>query len=515
MFSFNTPHTPPTAKEDDLSFLRLIRSRRVGPATFHRLIAEHGSIAAALAALPDIAGEAGIEGYEPCSEAAAAAELAAGRKAHARLIRYDAPEYPPLLREVADAPPAIWVKGNAAILLRPALAIVGARNASSLGLRMARGMAGALAEAGIVTVSGLARGIDSAAHEASLKGGTIAVMAGGIDEIYPSENRVLAASICDRGCLVSEQPPGLEPFARHFPLRNRIISGLGHGVVVVEAAVKSGSLITARNALDQGREVLAVPGHPVDGRAGGCNQLIRDGAILVRNAEDVIEALPSLQAALFNAAEKDLSTISGYSSSQSGSGQPRTDGCQNRAAAEAKPSEDASRQKSPKIERPEPDKDDAGSAHHMPSQAVPSQAMTRPEPGRQDPPTASPRFPGPPPLAIHPAPQAPDKAPVAYAMIRENGPGSPAKLTRIPGKLDHLQAPAGAAGQAHPARRGRTGATSRIETQVLARLSPSPTDENSLIRDLGLPASVLAPVLVQLELSGRLMRLPGGRLALT
>ncbi len=269
LFSFNTPHTPLTAKEDDLTFLRLIRSRRVGPATFHRLIAEHGSAAAALDALPDIARQAGIDDYQPCPESVVLAELKAGQKSGARLIRCDAPDYPALLRDIADAPPVIWVKGNPAALGRPAVAVIGARNASSLGLRMARGLTGALADMGVVTVAGLARGIDSAVHEASLKTGTIAVMAGGIDVIYPVDNKVLAATICDRGCLVTEQPPGVEPVARHFPLRNRIISGLSHGVVVVEAAVKSGSLITARDALDQGREVMAVPGHPVDGRAGG------------------------------------------------------------------------------------------------------------------------------------------------------------------------------------------------------------------------------------------------------
>ncbi|SDD23836.1 DNA processing protein [Paracoccus isoporae] len=294
LFSFNTPHTPPTAREDDPTILRLIRSRRVGPASFHRLIAEHGSAGAALAALPEIAGRAGIEAYAPCSEAAAAAELRAGHRAGARLLRFDDADYPPLLRQIADAPPVLWIKGNAAILRDPSIAVIGARDASSLGLRMARGLARGLAERGLRIVSGLARGIDSAAHEASVKTGTIAVMAGGIDVIYPRENRVLAATICDRGCLISEQPPGLAPVARHFPLRNRIISGLAHGVVVVEAAPRSGSLITARNALDQGREVLAVPGHPVDGRAGGCNQLIRDGAILVRNADDVLAALPEL-----------------------------------------------------------------------------------------------------------------------------------------------------------------------------------------------------------------------------
>ncbi|MFV0292785.1 MAG: DNA-processing protein DprA [Paracoccus sp. (in: a-proteobacteria)] len=398
MFSFNTPHTPPTAKEDDLTFLRLIRSRRVGPATFHRMITEHGTTQAALDALPEVARKAGVGDYEPCAEAIAAAELKAGRKAHARLIRYDSPDYPPLLREIHDAPPVIWVKGNIQALQRPTLAVIGARNASSLGLRMARSMASALTKAGIVVTAGLARGIDSAAHEASLQFGTIAVMAGGVDHVYPSENRVLAASICAQGCLISEQPPGLAPFARHFPLRNRIISGLSHGVIVVEAAIRSGSLITARDALDQGRDVLAVPGHPVDGRAGGCNQLIRDGATLVRCAEDVIDALPGLQSVL------------------SGTG-------------------------------------------------------------------------------VNANPARPCKPP---------GPGMPP----VPPQTNQQKQPV------LPLPHHGTTHT-RIETQVLARLSPSPTDENTLIRDIGLPASELAPVLLQLELSGRMTRLSGGRLALT
>ncbi|MDO5642855.1 MAG: DNA-processing protein DprA, partial [Paracoccus sp. (in: a-proteobacteria)] len=265
------------------------------------MIAEHGSAAAALEALPEIARRAGISDYAPCPEAEAEAELRAGARAHARLIRIDAPDYPALLREIADAPPVIWVKGNAGALQRPMLAVIGARDASSLGRRMARGLAGAMAAMGVSVVAGLARGIDTAAHEASVKHGTVAVMAGGVDQIYPSENRLLAAQICDRGCLISEQPPGLAPVARHFPMRNRIISGLGHGVVVVEAAVKSGSLITARAALDQGREVLAVPGHPVDGRAGGCNQLLRDGALLVRHSDDILEAIPALAAPAYPA----------------------------------------------------------------------------------------------------------------------------------------------------------------------------------------------------------------------
>jgi DNA processing protein len=177
------------------------------------------------------------------------------------------------------------------LLARPMVAMVGARNASSLGLRMARRLAEVLGGAGQVVVSGLARGIDAAAHEAALGTGTVAVMAGGVDVIYPPENAGLAAQVAARGCVVSEQPPGLEPQARHFPLRNRIVAGLARAVVVVEAAAKSGSLITARDAADLGRDVLAVPGHPFDARAAGCNMLIRDGATLVRHAADVLEAI--------------------------------------------------------------------------------------------------------------------------------------------------------------------------------------------------------------------------------
>lgn len=193
--------------------------------------------------------------------------------------------------DLSDAPPVLWARGRADLLTTPALALVGARNASSSGGRMARQIARDLGAAGFTTVSGLARGIDRAVHEATLESGTIAVVAGGIDIIYPSENAELTAQIAEQGVILSEQPPGLQPQARHFPKRNRIISGLSQAVIVVEAAAKSGSLITARNALDQGREVLAVPGHPFDARAAGCNLLIRDGATLIRGADDVIAAL--------------------------------------------------------------------------------------------------------------------------------------------------------------------------------------------------------------------------------
>lgn len=272
-------------------WLQLIRSRRVGAVTFHRLMAEHGSAQAALAALPGIARAAGVENYSICPAEVARHELATGRLAGARLLLWGGPDYPRALMDMADAPPLLWVRGRADLLNRAMVALVGARNASSLGLRMARRLAEGLGQGGQVVVSGLARGIDTAAHEAALDSGTVAVMAGGVDVIYPEENAGLAARIAERGCLISEHPPGLQPQTRHFPLRNRLISGLSRAVIVVEAAARSGSLITARTALDQGREVMAVPGHPFDARAAGCNQLLRDGATLVRHAADVAEAL--------------------------------------------------------------------------------------------------------------------------------------------------------------------------------------------------------------------------------
>ena len=221
----------------------------------------------------------------------ALAEIRAARASGARALFMGEAGYPPALMDVEGAPPMLWALGDPALALRPAVALVGARDASSLGLRMARRLAGELAEAGFVVVSGLARGIDAAAHRAALPGGTIAVMAGGADVVYPPENADLAAEVARRGLILSERPMGHEPRARDFPRRNRIVSGLALGLVVVEAAARSGSLITARAALDQGREVLAVPGHPFDARASGCNMLIRDGARLARGAADVIEAL--------------------------------------------------------------------------------------------------------------------------------------------------------------------------------------------------------------------------------
>jgi DNA processing protein len=282
----------PQDQADEIHWLQLIRSRRVGPATFQRLMREYASPAEALAALPGIANAAGVKSYTVFPAEAATQEFRTAKACGARMICLGSKDYPHLLAEIPDAPPLFWAKGQTDLLARPDMvAIVGARNASSLGTRMAKALAHDLAEAGFAVVSGLARGIDTAAHLAAMDGGTIAVMAGGIDYVYPRENAGLAADIATKGLLISEQMMGLVPQARHFPRRTRISSGLCRAVIVVEGAAKSGSLITAREALDQGREVMAVPGHPFDARASGCNNLLRDGATLVRSARDVIEAL--------------------------------------------------------------------------------------------------------------------------------------------------------------------------------------------------------------------------------
>ena len=275
---------------DKLDWLRLYRSRRVGPVTFIRLVREHGSVAAALDILPSIAAAAGVSDYQVVSREIAEKEFIAGQTLGAELLFLGTDDYPPRLATIQDPPPILWALGDPAVALRPSVAFVGARNSSSLGRRMASKLSLDLSNEGYVVVSGLARGIDAEAHKSALKGGTIAVLAGGVDNIYPKENNGLAQEILENGLRVSEMPIGQQPQARHFPRRNRIISGLSQAVLVIEGASKSGSLITAKNALDQGREVMAVPGNPLDGRAAGCNMLIRDGATLIRSAADVIEA---------------------------------------------------------------------------------------------------------------------------------------------------------------------------------------------------------------------------------
>jgi DNA processing protein len=274
---------------EQLDWLRLIRSENVGPVTFYQLLARYGSAAAALDALPDLARRAGRQRpLTICGKPAAERELAALARAGARLVAWGEPDYPALLAAVDDAPPLLSLRGDATLLRRPAIAVVGARNASANGRRFARDMALQLGARGLAVVSGLARGIDAAAHQGALPTGTIAVLAGGVDIVYPEENRELHELIAERGALLAEMPVGTEPQARHFPRRNRIISGATLGVLVVEAALRSGSLITARFALEQGREVFAVPGSPLDPRCRGPNDLIRRGAILTETADDVI-----------------------------------------------------------------------------------------------------------------------------------------------------------------------------------------------------------------------------------
>jgi len=278
-----------------LAWLRLIRAENVGPVTFRELINHYGGAEAALAALPTLSlrGGRGRPVRIP-TRAEAEAELAVASRAGARLVALGEAGYPPLLANIEAPPPLLYVKGVAALLERPVIAIVGARNGSAAGQQMTRLIADGLGRQGLVIASGLARGIDGAAHRAALERGTVAVVAGGIDVIYPPEHAELTAEIGRRGLIISELPPGFQPRGVDFPRRNRIISGMAHALVVVEAARRSGTLITARFAAEQGREVLAVPGHPLDPRAEGTNRLIREGATLVTSAADVIEAVMPL-----------------------------------------------------------------------------------------------------------------------------------------------------------------------------------------------------------------------------
>lgn len=281
---------------EKIAALRLIRTENVGPVTYNRLIDRFGTAEKALAALPDLAARGGkSQPLKPFPAAEAEREIEKIRKHGAQLIVRGDAGYPALLAEVEDAPPVITVFGHANLLSKPSLGVVGARNASLTGRRIAESFSQRVSAAGYVIVSGLARGIDSAAHQASLDGGTVAVVAGGIDVVYPPENKKLYDMISERGAIVAESPFGTEPIARHFPRRNRIISGLSLGVLVVEAAEKSGSLITARMALEQNREVFAVPGSPMDPRAGGTNSLLKDGAHMAASADDILQVLGGLR----------------------------------------------------------------------------------------------------------------------------------------------------------------------------------------------------------------------------
>ncbi|MGH6931605.1 MAG: DNA-processing protein DprA [Dongiaceae bacterium] len=310
-----------------IDWLRLSRSENVGPITFRQLLQRFGGAGAALAALPDLARRGGRNGaLKIHGRNEAASEITAIHKLGGRLIASVEPDYPLPLAALDDAPPLITVLGDVALLTRQAVAIVGARNASANGRRLAEDIARDIGGAGFLVVSGLARGIDSAAHRGSLRTGTAAVVAGGADMVYPPENGELHHAIAEQGLIVAEMPLGTVPQARHFPRRNRLISGLALGVLVAEAALKSGSLITARFALEQGREVLAVPGSPLDPRCRGSNNLIRQGATLVESAADVLAALAAMTPAgpspisppTFSDQEIEITEFSGDSAARTG-----------------------------------------------------------------------------------------------------------------------------------------------------------------------------------------------------
>jgi DNA processing protein len=301
-----------------IDWLRLARSENVGPVTFAELIRRYGGPSRALAAIPQLARRGG-RAVSPkiATVREAEDELAAGEALGATVLITRDPAFPPLLAALDPPPPLIWARGDTALLRKPGVAIVGARIASAAGQSFARTLARQVVEAGYPVISGMARGIDGAAHEGALGGGTVAVLGGGVGDIYPPEHAALYDRLVERGCVVSERPPAAVARASDFPRRNRLISGLSLAVVVVEAELRSGSLITARMAGEQGREVLAVPGSPLDPRAKGTNDLIRQGAAVCEGIDDVLRVLESLgglhepagpdfETAPFEAAEPDL-----------------------------------------------------------------------------------------------------------------------------------------------------------------------------------------------------------------
>lgn len=274
--------------------LRLIRSPNIGPISYRQLVARFGTAGKALDALPDLAARVGGRKFIAASTDAIHKEIELLTSLGGQYLFVDDLAYPALLGELENAPPVLTYKGNIVLASQTNVAMVGARNASAAGCRIARNIAQDLGQRGIIVTSGLARGIDAAAHQGALGTGTIAVIAGGLDIIYPPEHAELQERVAVEGLLLAEMPPGTEPRARHFPYRNRIIAGLSAGTVVVEAIPKSGSLITARLAGEAGREVMAIPGSPLDPRSRGCNQLIREGATLVQDAGEIAELIAPL-----------------------------------------------------------------------------------------------------------------------------------------------------------------------------------------------------------------------------
>lgn len=287
----NPSNFDPTSHRDRREWLRLIRTPKVGPVLFWKLLNKYGSPAEVLAVLPRLKRDLSPPPLERVED-----EIDASDRLGVRLLFPPDPDYPPLLRELDPVPPVLSGWGDLSLAAKPCIGIVGSRNASAIGQKFACQIAFELGEAGVTIVSGLARGIDAAAHEGALNTGTIGVLGGGVDHIYPRQNHELHLNMRERGLLVSESPLGYRATARDFPRRNRLISGLSRGIVVVEAAEKSGTLITARYAMEQNREVMAAPGSPLDPRTKGCNRLIRDGAALIETAQDILDILESLPA---------------------------------------------------------------------------------------------------------------------------------------------------------------------------------------------------------------------------
>lgn len=283
-------------QDEAFARIRLLRSANIGPVSYRQLLARFGSAEAAVEALPDLAARGAKRNYRAAPRTQISEELSKARAAGARYLFHDSPDYPALLGAIESAPPILLYRGDIALAAKPCVAMVGARNASAAAVKLARDFAAALAGEGFTVVSGLARGIDGACHEGALPA-TIGVIASGIDIAYPPQHKDLQERIATDGMLLAEQRPGTEPRGSHFPSRNRIIAGLAAGTLVVEAAPKSGSLITARLAGEAGREVMAIPGSPLEARSHGCNQLIRDGAVLVQSPEDVIELLSTFDGA--------------------------------------------------------------------------------------------------------------------------------------------------------------------------------------------------------------------------
>ncbi|MDF1834197.1 MAG: DNA-processing protein DprA [Alteraurantiacibacter sp. bin_em_oilr2.035] len=282
------------SQDEAFARIRLLRSANIGPVSYAHLLCRFGTAQQALEALPDLALRGAKRGYTAARRDRVEREITAARKAGARYVFHDMPDYPALLSELESAPPILTVRGDLSLAARPCVAMVGARNSSAAAVKLARDFGRALAEGGFTVVSGLARGIDGACHEGALahsSAATIGVIASGIDISYPAQHRKLQEQIATEALLIAEEAPGTEPRGQHFPKRNRIIAGLSLGTLVVEAAPKSGSLITARLAGEAGREVMAIPGSPLEARSHGCNHLIREGAVLVQDPEDVIELL--------------------------------------------------------------------------------------------------------------------------------------------------------------------------------------------------------------------------------